>query len=64
MRNYENYCYYYLHSEVKRDLAGVKVTAKNFETTLNGEIYLKTFCTYFYSIIKYLLTEYRENKGH
>jgi hypothetical protein len=50
MRNspyYKNYFYYYLHSELKRELAGVKVTAENLKTTLNGEIYLKIFCTYF-----------------
>ena len=41
-----------MHSEVKRELAGVKVTAENLKTTLNGEIYLKIFCTYFYCVIK------------
>ena len=42
---YENHCYYYLHSEVKRELAGVMVTTENLKTTLNGEIYFNTFCT-------------------
>ena len=30
----------------------MKVTAENLKTTLNGEIYLKIFCTYFYCVIK------------